>query len=87
MIAKFHNPNDKSHFLSTLSEIQTVKEFENLQICQQFPKSLRSRLQFLNQKAYEERKQGHKTSIRYIANNLQLYTKTASQTWKLFKTT
>lgn len=88
MIAKFHNPNDKSYFLSKLNtEIQNTYGFEDLQICQQFPKSLKSRLQFLNQKAYLERLRGYKTSIRYIAYNLQLYTKTESQTWKLIKTT
>ena len=87
MIAKFHNPNDKSHFLSQLPEIQSFYGFENLQICQQFPKSLNTRLQFLNKKAYEERKRGYRTSIRYIAHDLQLYTKNSSHTWKLFKTT
>ena len=87
LIAKFHNSNDKSYFLSHLYEIQNTNGFENLQICQQFPKSLKTRLQLLNKKAYEERKRGYRTSVRYIANNLQLYTKNSSQAWKLFKTT
>ena len=83
IIAKFKSSSDKVRFLSSLEDIQKLSGYENLQINQQFPKSLKNRLNILNKKAFDERKKGNKTSIRYVSTSLKLYRKINTGPWSL----
>ena len=85
LIAKFKSSSDKFRFLSSLKDIQHFREYENIEVNQQFPKSLRNRLNILKKKAFDERrkKANTKTSIRYISNDLKLYKKIDTGPWNI----
>ena len=80
VMISFFNKGDKKEFYEKLANLKDNTKYK-IQVHQEFPRSLKSRLQELQKLEFEKRNLGFKTSIRFQESNLALFIKKKGQTY------
>ena len=80
VLISFNGYREKQEFYANLANLKDKNNYK-IQVRQDFPRSLKSRLQELEKLAFEKRKLNYFTSIRFQESNLALYIKKRGESY------